>query len=73
MSKLGFEAIYPKPNLSKPGKDHLTYPYLLKGVAIDYSDQIRATDLTYIRIGSGFVYSLKHAGQNLALSVQDFQ
>ncbi len=40
MRKLGLEAIYPKPNLSKPGKDHLTYPYLLKGVAIDYSDQV---------------------------------
>lgn len=58
MRKLGLEAIYPKPNLSKPGKDHLTYPYLLKGVAIEYSDQVWATDLTYIRIGSGFVYLL---------------
>jgi putative transposase len=58
MRKLGLEAIYPKPNLSKPGKDHLTYPYLLKGVAVEYSDQVWATDLTYIRIGSGFVYLL---------------
>ena len=58
MRKLGLEAIYPKPNLSKPGKDHLTYPYLLKGVAIDYSDEVWATDITYIRIGSGFVYLL---------------
>lgn len=58
MRKLGLEAIYPKPNLSKPGKDHLTYPYLLKGAAVDYSDQVWATDLTYIRIGSGFIYLL---------------
>ncbi len=58
MRKLGLEAIYPKPNLSKPGKDHLTYPYLLKAVAIEYSDQVWASDLTYIRIGSGFVYLL---------------
>lgn len=58
MRKLGLEAIYPKPNLSKPGKDHLTYPYLLKGMAIGYSNQVWATDLTYIRIGSGFVYLL---------------
>jgi len=56
MRKLGLEAIYPKPNLSKPGKDHLTYPYLLKGMAIGHSDQVWATDITYIRIGSGFVY-----------------
>lgn len=58
MSKLGLEAVYPKPNLSKPGKDHLTYPYLLKGVAVEYSDQVWATDITYIRIGNGFVYLL---------------
>lgn len=58
MRKLGLEAIYPKPNLSKPGKDHLIYPYLLKSVAVEYSDQVWATDITYIRIGSGFVYLL---------------
>ena len=58
MRKLGLEAIYPKPNLSKPGKDHLTYPYLLKGVAVEYSDEVWATDITYIRLGSGFVYLL---------------
>jgi putative transposase len=58
MRKLGLEAIYPKPNLSKPGKDHLTYPYLLRGVMIEYSDQVWATDITYIRIGSGFIYLL---------------
>ncbi len=58
MGKLGLEAIYPKPNLSKPGKDHLTYPYLLKSVLIEYSDQVWATDITYIRIGSGFIYLL---------------
>ena len=58
MRKLGLEAIYPEPNLSKPGKDHLTYPYLLKGVAVEYSDEVWATDITYIRMGSGFVYLL---------------
>lgn len=58
MRKLGLEAIYPKPNLSKPGKDHLTYPYLLKGVAVEYSDQVWATDITYIRLGGGFIYLL---------------
>ena len=59
MRKLGLEAIYPKPNLSKPGgKDHLTYPYLLKGIAVEYSDHVWATDITYIRLGSGFVYLL---------------
>ncbi len=58
MRELGLEAIYPKPNLSKPGKAHLTYPYLLKGVAVEYSDEVWATDITYIRLGGGFVYLL---------------
>ncbi len=58
MRRLGLEAIYPKPNLSKPGKDHLTYPYLLKGATVEYSDEVWATDITYIRLSSGFVYLL---------------
>jgi putative transposase len=58
MKKLGLEAIYPKPNLSKPGKEHLRFPYLLKGVEISYSNQVWATDITYIRLKDGFIYLL---------------
>ena len=56
MKKLGLEAIYPKPNLSKPNKEHLIYPYLLRGVEIEYADKVWSTDITYIRLGGGFVY-----------------
>lgn len=58
MKKLGLEAIYPKPNLSKPDKQHLIYPYLLKGVEITASDMVWATDITYVRLNGGFVYLL---------------
>jgi putative transposase len=58
MKKLGLEAIYPKPNLSKPGKEHLKFPYLLKGLEISYSNQVWATDITYIRLKDGFIYLL---------------
>lgn len=58
MKKLGLEAIYPKPNLSKPEKEHLRFPYLLRGVEIKYSNQVWATDITYIRLKGGFVYLL---------------
>lgn len=58
MKKLGLEAIYPKPNLSKPGVEHLKFPYLLKGVKIRYSNQVWATDITYIRLKDGFIYLL---------------
>ena len=58
MQRLGLEAIYPKPNLSKPNKQHLTYPYLLKGVEISVPNQVWATDITYIRLRGGFIYLL---------------
>lgn len=58
MKMLGLEAIYPKPNLSKPNKEHLIYPYLLRGMEITGSDKVWATDITYIRLGGGFIYLL---------------
>ena len=58
MGRLGLEAIYPKPNLSKPDKQHLKFPYLLKGVEISEPNQVWATDITYIRLRGGFIYLL---------------
>lgn len=58
MRKLGLEAIYPKPNLSKPDKEHLKFPYLLRGVKIEHSNKVWATDITYIRLKGGFIYLL---------------
>lgn len=58
MRKLGLEAIYPKPNLSKPEKEHLKFPYLLRNVKIEHSNQVWATDITYIRLKGGFIYLL---------------
>jgi len=56
MRKMGIAAIYPKPNLSKAAKRHKVYPYLLRGVAIVRPNQVWSTDITYIRMQSGFVY-----------------
>ena len=58
MRKLGLEAIYPKPNLSKPAKEHLKFPSLLRGIKIENSNEVWATDITYIRLKSGFIYLL---------------
>lgn len=56
-NQLGIKAIYPKPNLSKPRKEHSRYPYLLKGLDITRINQVWSTDITYIRIkGKGWVY-----------------
>lgn len=58
MQLLGLEAIYPKPNTSKPGvgTGHTIYPYLLRGVRARYPNHVWGTDITYIRTREGFVY-----------------
>lgn len=56
MRLMGLEAIYPKPNLSKPCKEHKVYPYLLKNLVIQRPNQVWATDITYLRVGDGFAY-----------------
>jgi len=56
MRLMGLEAVYPKPWLSKPAKDHKKYPYLLKGVVMERPDQVWSTDITYIRLKGGFIY-----------------
>lgn len=58
MRIMGIEAIYPKKNLSKPGKgsEHKIYPYLLRNLAITRPNQVWSTDITYIRLEHGFVY-----------------
>jgi putative transposase len=56
MESMGIEAVYPKPNLSKPADGHTVYPYLLRGVKIARVNQVWSTDITYIRMAHGFVY-----------------
>ena len=56
MKLMGLEAIYPKPNLSKPNKMHKKYPYLLKQVIINRPNQAWAGDITYIPMPKGFGY-----------------
>jgi putative transposase len=56
MKRIGIEAIYRRPNTSKPALDHKIYPYLLRGVKIERVNQVWAMDLTYIPMARGFVY-----------------
>jgi len=56
MRILGIEALYPKPNLSRPASGHEIYPYLLRGVPIIRPNQVWSTDITYIPMHGGFLY-----------------
>ena len=56
MRLMGLEAIYPKGNMSKRRQDHKIYPYLLNDIQIDRPNMVWSTDITYIRIGAGFLY-----------------
>jgi len=56
MKRMGISAIYRRPNTSKPAPGHKIYPYLLRGVKIERTDQVWATDITYIPMARGFVY-----------------
>jgi putative transposase len=56
MRRMGIEAIYRRPNTSKPAVGHKIYPYLLRGIKIDRPNQVWAMDITYIPMARGFVY-----------------
>jgi len=56
MKRMGIEALYRRPNTSKPTPGHKIYPYLLRCVAVERPNQVWAMDITYIPMARGFVY-----------------
>ena len=44
------------PKTSTPAPDHPVYPYLLRGLTIARTNQVWATDITYIPMARGFAY-----------------
>ena len=56
MKRMGIEAIYRRPNTSKPKPGHKIYPYLLRNLTVDRPDQVWAMDISYIPMKRGFVY-----------------
>ncbi len=56
MRKMGVEAIYRRPNTSKPAPGHKIYPYLLRSLAVTRPNQAWASDITYVPMARGFVY-----------------
>jgi putative transposase len=56
MRRMGIDAIYRRPNTSKPAPGHRIYPYLLRGLVITRPGQVWSMDITYIPMARGFVY-----------------
>jgi len=56
MKKMGIEALYRRPNTSKPAPGHKIYPYLLRNLPVTRPNQVWAMDITYIPMARGFVY-----------------
>ncbi len=56
LRKMGLEAVFTKPNLSKPASEHKIYPYLLRDVPITRPNHVWCADIAYIRLDYGFAY-----------------
>jgi putative transposase len=56
MDAMGIYAVYPKPKLSQPGKEHKKFPYLVKKKQIHFPNQVWAVDITYIPMKYGHMY-----------------
>jgi putative transposase len=54
--EMGLRAILPKPRLSMNGRPHRRFPYVLTDVVVRRPNQVWVTDITYVRLPSGFVY-----------------
>ncbi len=53
MKCMGLEALYCRPNTSKPVPGHKIYPCLLRKLAVTRPNQVWATDITYVPMARG--------------------
>lgn len=53
MKRMGIEALYRRPNTSKPAPGHKVYPYLLRKLAVTRPNQVWAIDITYVPMAKG--------------------
>jgi len=56
MQAVGRRAIYPEKKTTVRNPDHKVFKYLLRGLKIDRPNQVWQVDITYIKVGNGFVY-----------------
>ena len=56
MRLMGLVAVYQKPKTSAPNPEDKRYPYLLRDLVIERSNQVWCADITYIPMRKGFLY-----------------
>jgi putative transposase len=54
MKRMGVEAIYRRPNTSKPAPGHTIFPYLLRKLPVRRPNQVWPMDITHIPMARGF-------------------
>lgn len=55
---MNLRSLLPGPHTSKGNKAHKKYPYLLRNLKINRSNQVWQTDITYIPMQKGFMYMI---------------
>ena len=56
MRQMGLATVYPKPRLSQGMPGHRIYPYLLRNVKIERTNQVWSSDITYVPMPQGWMY-----------------
>jgi putative transposase len=56
MKRMEIEAIYRRPNTSKPARGHRTYPYSGRNLSVARPNQVWAMDITYFPMARRFIY-----------------
>lgn len=53
---MDIHALVPGPHTSKSNKEHKKYPYLLRNLKIERSNQVWGIDITFLPVKKGFMY-----------------
>jgi putative transposase len=56
MRVMDIQGAAPRRNTSRPAPHHPVYPYLLRNLPVTRPDQVWCTDITYVPVGSGYMY-----------------
>lgn len=56
MGLMGLASVAPQKKTTMPAPGHKVYPYLLRNLDISRTNQVWASDITYIRLKRGFVF-----------------